>query len=65
MDACGAPGAAPWPISGGVIACLIGVGFLIAAAFSCLASIYGTVYTALGFGGGFILLAIIIISRIR
>ncbi|WP_210257182.1 hypothetical protein [Chelativorans sp. ZYF759] len=48
----------------GVIA-LIGIGFLIAAGFSWLASIYGTVYTALGFGGGFILLAIIIIVAHR
>lgn len=47
------------------IAILIGLGFLIAAAFSWIADIYGTVYTALGFGGAFILLAIIIIIAHR
>lgn len=47
------------------IAVLVGVSFLIAAAFAWLASIYGTVYTALGFGGAFILLAIIIIVAHR
>lgn len=47
------------------VAVLIGVGFLIAAAFSWIASIYGTVYTALGFGGVFILLAIIVIVAHR
>jgi len=47
------------------IAILVGVGFLIAAAFSWIADTYGTVYTALGFGGVFILLAIIIIVAHR
>lgn len=47
------------------VAALIGVSFLIAAAFSWLASIYGTVYTALGFGGAFILLAIIVVVAHR
>ena len=47
------------------LAALVGVSFLIAAAFSWIASIYGTIYTALGFGGVFILVAIIVIVAHR
>lgn len=47
------------------LAGLVGVCFLFAAAFSWIASIYGTVYTALGFGGAFILVAVIIVIAHR
>lgn len=39
---------------------LLALGFLLAAAFIYLSRIYGTLETALGFGGGFLLLALFI-----
>jgi cytochrome c biogenesis protein CcdA len=43
------------------VAGLCGVGFLIGAGFSATAQIYGTVYAALAFAGGFIVLAILVL----
>ncbi|MER2534972.1 MAG: hypothetical protein ABTQ31_07370 [Rhizobiaceae bacterium] len=41
--------------------CLVGVGFLIGAAYTAVVPRYGPLYTSLFFGGGFILLALIVL----
>lgn len=43
------------------VAGLCGVGFLIGAGFSATAQVLGTVYAALAFAGGFIVLAILVL----
>ena len=43
------------------IAAVIGIGFLIGAGFAATAKVYGSVYAALMFGGGFIVLAGIVL----
>jgi MFS family permease len=43
------------------VAAICGVAFLIGAAFSAAAQAYGTVNAALGFGGGFLVVALLIL----
>ena len=44
------------------LALLIGLGFLLAAAFIVAAREFGTLYASLGFGAGFIILAVIVLT---